>query len=246
MVQSRREPTISSSDFSAPLEDDVPQRVAGGKRRSQPAPPPSAKGGSGLAVFAFLVGVIGVGAGGFAIWTVQALTQELSSAEGRIAELEKRLTLSDDEASQSVTALQANLKQAVKDIGTNESEIRKLWDTRNVNRKAIAQNGDSLKAATTNIEKSVASLQTDLAARNKALADDVKALGETSASLGRQLANVRDQLQALDGASQKLALVDQLSGRVRSNEEAIEAIDAYRLNINRQLVELQQKLGATP
>ena len=246
MVQSRREPTISSSDFSAPLDDDVPQRVSGGQRRTKSAPPPPpAKGGSGLAIFAFLVAVIGVGAGGFAVWKIQELTQQLGSADGRIAALEKRLTLSDDEASQSVTALQANLKQAVKDIGTNESEIRKLWDTRNVNRKAIAQNDDSLKAAQTELEKSITALKTDLSAQYKTLAGEVGELDESSASLGRQVANLREQLAALDGVSQKLTLVDQLSGRVRSNEEAIEAIDAYRLNINRQLVELQQKVSPT-
>ncbi|BFM06405.1 hypothetical protein [Halioxenophilus aromaticivorans] len=248
MVQSRREPTISSSDFSAPLDDDTPNRNSNGRRtqKTPPPPPTPAKGGQGMAIFAFLIALVGVGAGGFAVWKIQALTQELTGADDRIAALEKRLTLSDDESSQSVTVLQANLKQAVKDIGTNESEIRKLWDTRNVNRKAIAQNDDGLKAAQAELEKSVASVQKALSDQYAGLAGSVKELEASSGSLERQVANLRTQLAELDGVAQKLAAVDQLSGRVRSNEEAIEAIDAYRLNINRQLVELQQKLSPGP
>lgn len=247
MVQSRREPTISSSDFTAPLEEDVPQRVGGGqspRRKSAPTPAPK-KSGMGLAIFAFLVALCAVGAGGFAIWQNLELNQQLTDATARILELENRLTLSDDESSQSVTALQANLKQAVKNIGTNESEIRKLWDTRNVNRKAIAQNSSKSEGAVGELRKEIQGLDKSLAA-NKAeqsqLATQFDEMMASSESVERQIDKLRSQLAELETVSKKIAQVDQLNGRVRSNEEAIEAIDAYRLNINRQLVELQQKL----
>lgn len=240
MVQSRREPTISSSDFSAPLDED------GAGRKRQPAPPAPAKGGRGLAIFAFLIAAAGVAVGGYAVWQQQLVAQELVSASARIAALEKRLTLSDDESSQSVTALQANLKQAVKDIGTNESEIRKLWDTRNVNRKAISANRDKAQKTSEQLAGELKTLDqsvTALTAQQTTLVTEVGGLSEASASVERQLTKLREQLVELDAAAGKLAQLDQLSGRVRGNEEAIEAIDAYRLNINRQLVELQQRLG---
>lgn len=250
MVQKRREPTISSSDFSAPLDDDSPQRVGGGqtpRRQGKPAPPPPpAKGGSGMAVFAFLIAAVGLGVGGFAVWKNQEITKQLTSATTRIAALEKRLTLSDDESTQSVTALQANLVQAVKDVSTNESEIRKLWDTRNVNRKAIVANGTKAEKAAAQLQQEIKTLDQTVVSVKKeqgGLTGQLKEMAESSDSIDRQIAKLRTQVAELDGAASKLSIVDQLGSRVRNNEEAIEAIDAYRLNINRQLVELQQKLA---
>jgi hypothetical protein len=52
-------------------------------------------------------------------------------------------------------------------------------------------------------------------------------------SANEDLAKLSSQLQGLTG----------LDTRVTSNEEAIEAIDAYRVNINRQLLEIQQQLA---
>lgn len=199
-----------------------------------------------MAIFALLIAAAGVAVGGYALWQHQLVAKELLSASTRIAALEKRLTLSDDESSQSVTALQANLKQAVKDIGTNESEIRKLWDTRNVNRKAISANRDKAQKSAEQLAtelKTLAQSLTTVSADQASLVATVDSLSEASASAQRQLTKLREQLAELDNAAGKLAQIDQLSGRVRGNEEAIEAIDAYRLNINRQLVELQQRLG---
>jgi len=256
MVQSRRDPTISSSEFTAPLDDDVPQRVGGpppakGKKpASQPSPPVTAsKGGLGLAIFAFVIAAIGVGVGAFAVWKNTQLLAELSSASNRIGELEKRLTLSDDEASQSVTVLQANLKQAVVDIGKNESEIRKLWDTRNVNRKAISQNTDSVKAVESGLQKSVDELNKSLSTfetQQRSLTANVDILTTSTGAIEKDIAALKQQLATVNEMSEKLSTIDQLNRRVKGNEEAIEAIDSYRLNINRQLLELQQRVGTTP
>ncbi|MCR6650806.1 MAG: hypothetical protein NVV73_04570 [Cellvibrionaceae bacterium] len=64
---------------------------------------------------------------------LQQTRNALTSAEVRVKDLKSRLMLSDDESTQSMSVLQANIKE-------NTAEIRKFWGVANDrNRKAIAQ-----------------------------------------------------------------------------------------------------------
>ncbi|GAA6167162.1 hypothetical protein [Sessilibacter corallicola] len=275
MVQSRKEPTLSSDIHTA--LDDEPQRKAKPKQRTAAPNPGAAKagekpsrpsaqaapaaapvvvqksGGGALAGFALFVGVMGLGLAAFAFWQLNETRTALSDAETRIVGLEQRLELSDDESTQSVTALQANLKKTSAELRFAESEIRKLWDTRNVNRKAISDNKSALGAVSSKIDKGdqqalaqIKSLEssqkaslTDIESSLSSLADEQKVLSELVSdngdieSLERQIASLKSQL----------AKIDDLTSRITNNEEAIDAIDAYRLNINRQLVDLQKKVS---
>jgi len=57
------------------------------------------------------------------------------------------------------------------------------------------------------------------------------------------LADQRKRLQdAVDLANRLDRKLGDLAGRVKTNEEAIEAIDAYRRNINRDVLQLKQRL----
>lgn len=255
MVQSRKEPTISSADLSAPLDDDSPGRSRGTKpassnsAASKAGSKPAPSGGSGLAMVALVLACLGVLGGCYAGWQLLEVNKQLADANSRLLGLEQQLTLTGDESTQSLAALQANLKQAGKKIDTNESEIRKLWDTRNVNKRAIADNTDALAASTKAQAAELKSLQDKLAALDKSLTSVNQKLTPLSNSVGdhaQELAGLKKQLTSLDKAAKQLSTLESLNSRVRSNEEAIEAIDAYRLNINRQLVELQQKLAPTP
>ena len=258
MVQSRKEPTISSADLNTALDEEPPRHSTQGKKTkpsaSVPKPPAAKSGGSGLALMATIIAIAAVCGCGFLFYLLQGATSELASASDRIAQLEKSLELSDDESSQSVTALQANLKQAIKAVEFNESEIRKLWDTRNVNRRAIAANEDRVASLDKKINSDLDKLNKTLSAVEGQQGRDTKTLasmGDQVKSLQQQMAQAKRQLADINQVTSQIKGLNQLQVRVTSNEEAIEAIDAYRLNINRQLLELQQRVnrasaGQTP
>ncbi|GAB2189235.1 hypothetical protein MAH1_08430 [Sessilibacter sp. MAH1] len=277
MVHSRKEPTLSSSDLTTTLDDEprasatrkaVPPAPGSAPRQpssnqtashaaTHRAPPTVVKSNSPLAGFSLFVGFLGLGLAGFAFWMLtQAQAQfdeQMKAAESRITGLEQRLELSDDESTQSVTALQANLKKAVEDIRASESEIRKLWDTRNVNKDAIAENTKAIAGAKSASAQASKKLEDQLARQQISQTEKVALIEKELASLTTQQNTLAAKLQNTAGLDAlrnqvktletKLAALDQLSTRVISNEEAIDAIDAYRLNINRQLLELQQKVS---
>ena len=252
----RREPTISplqSNDEPRPNRVSVsPQKTGakpasggnGGKRQA-----PAQKSGSGLAIFAFVVALAACGAAGVLYLqlmktgqSLDAATKTLASAETRILNLEQKLELTGDESVQSMTALQAQIK-------TNMSEIRKLWGVSyDTNRGAIAENKSSVDA----IRKDIAALKSSSskveANLNKALTDlkaDVSVLSELMDAQQGVLAKVDSMSQSQKNAVDELVVrIKSLDKKVLSNEEAIKAIDAFRLQVNRELIRLAAPKGS--
>ncbi len=248
----RKEPTIGSI---VPDKDDIKsqqQRINKATPRARPvSPAPAPKASGSLGTLALVVAIAALGGSGFLAWKLQQSQQNLVAAEGRILELEKRLELSDDESSQSVTAIRAKLKWA-------DSEIRKLWGVSyDTNRKGIKANKDKLAS----LDKSLGQLKTSAAnagkkadSASKQAASQQSAIDSIRASAKDNVARIakiegavnsqRQQLQtAVDAANRASRLSTDLIVRVQANEEAIEAIDAYRRNINRDLLQLQQRLN---
>jgi predicted nucleic acid-binding Zn-ribbon protein len=206
---------------------------------------------SPLAPFALLLALTGLGLAGFVYWQFMQTQQQLIAADARLLELEKKLELSDDESSQSVTALRAKLKWA-------DSEIRKLWGVaHDRNRKAIADN----KNKVAKLEKSLASVKNTSSAAKKLADGQAKTLaavkaetktlaGQSSkavsdaAAAQKQLRELVDKANRID--QQLVNLKSDLLTRVKDNEEAIEAIDAYRRTINRDILQLKQKHTQAP
>jgi len=134
-MSNRKEPTLSSDSPS-------PSALGGGKPRSptdhrdriarearSTGSRNSGRNGNGarsrksgvtLAVLACLVAVASAGFAAYLSVQTDVLNNRLVMSEQKVSVLEQKLTLSDDEGSQSVSALQASLKEA-------HSEIRKLW-----------------------------------------------------------------------------------------------------------------------
>jgi chromosome segregation ATPase len=258
MSTDRKEPTLSAIPLDREEDRKAAARAAGAA--SKPAAPAArpvtttVARPSPLLPFALMLALTGLGLAGFIYWQLQKAQLQLGAAEGRITQLESRLTLSDDESAQSVTALQARLKETAAELKLAHAEIRKLWDTRNVNRKGIADNKSKLakleksaKAATTAAANANALAQSQKETLN-ALGDDVQSYGEqitrvSEMSEGQQkrVRELVDRSNQID--SQLKQLRNDLARRVKTNEEAIEAIDAYRVNINRDILELKRQLN---
>lgn len=219
------------------------QRAKPNRAPSRPAQPVVVK--SALAPFAFLLALVGVGFAGFAYWQLLETQKLLVSAEERIVSLESKFELTDDELNASSATIQAKLKWA-------DSEIRKLWGVSyDTNRKAIATNKTSLarteklaKQAAGSVDAKIKSALKDATSELKLLSDLVDAQQVSLSSIETKNAQTVAQGQ---GLADKLNRLDSLSGelkrRVKTNEQAIEAIDAFRRSVNQQLLQLK---SATP
>jgi chromosome segregation ATPase len=249
-MSERREPTIST----LPLDKDETARARGPVATSaKPAPPPPVSARpvvvrSPLGPLALLLALAAVCFAGYVFWQLQQAQQSmkvtaasLSAAEARVTELEQRLSLSDDESTQSITVLQANIKE-------NTAEIRKLWGvTNDRNRKSIEQ----LEAKAAALEKSLGGvddkIKTGLGAVTGELTGELKVLSDlveahqTSIQSADQA--VKSQAQSLAAANKKLEQLEQLDAELRkkveAHEEAIKAVDAFRLQVNRELLKLK-------
>jgi predicted nucleic acid-binding Zn-ribbon protein len=255
----------------APMAERTP--VAGRKAAEPtPTPPPRPRasattpaaagpvgGGSGLTMVALVLAFLGLASSGLLYAQLgtrfDKAQSDLAAADLRIVELESRLALSNNESDQSVTAIHEKLKWA-------DAEIRKLWVLANErNRKAIETNtaridqlSTSLKTATATIDAAKTS-GTDAKKLADANATQIKQMGLQISAAAEQAsqafddaAGSRKELQAM---STKLTAMDKslaalkadLAGRVRSNEEAIRAIDAHRMKLNTDIQAIQARLG---
>lgn len=225
----------------------TPDDAAGGYRRSQTAP--RRRGGSGggqrlIGVNLILVVLVAglVLAGWFIANQHQQLTAEsaaLDDAEARLKVLEDRLRTTDE-------AMTESGQETSEQINFWESEIRKLWAVSNERNKKWIQ--DNQKA---------------IESQKKAMDDVLASNRSLSAAVGRhesafkQQQDIIDQLTGLELQIQQLVnsqrelitsvnevqrTVTTLAARVGDNEQAVAAIDSWRVQLNSRLTAMERRL----
>lgn len=243
MTDDRKEPILSPLK---PDQEDIArhrQRTANATQRA------SANGGrantgnhrpvvvrSKLAPFAFLLAVTGLGLAGFSYWQLLEAEKATEAALVRIADLEGRLELTGDETQASAAAMQAKLKWA-------DSEIRKLWGVAyDTNRKDIAENTATIAAVRKQSDTSLKEIRGDVNRVN----DLVGAQQSTFKKVEQSRLQLQQQSQQVaDALNEVRETQAELQNRVNTTEQAIEAIDKFRLSVNRDLLELKSR-GSTP
>ncbi|MBH79332.1 MAG: hypothetical protein CMQ49_02330 [Gammaproteobacteria bacterium] len=172
----------------------------------------------------------------------QAQVDREQAAE-RIAVLEDRLRVTDEAMTETGQDTQQKL-------GFWESEVRKLWAVANErNRKWIKDNErniDKLQKSASAIDASLRDLNSAVSRHDAAFAQQ-QAIIDQLASVDlqmQQLVNIqRDLTDKVNAAQQTMAgLQSGLSGRVTENEQAVVAIDAYRLQLNSRLAALERRM----
>jgi chromosome segregation ATPase len=240
--------------MSEPRTNPAPRIAANpnevsGYRRGGGKPRGESSGGSGMGMNLLVaVLVVGLAAAGWFIVTqhleLAKAEATLTEADHRLAALEERSQATDQVMSQSGTEVQSKL-------GQWETEIRKLWDVAKRDKQSITENEGKLKAQDGTID----GIQTSLKELNSANARHEQALTQ-QAAIAQQLASIDQQVRQL--VSQQRQLTDQvnaarqsisgletgLTKRVVNNEKDIETINAYRLQLNSRLVELQTRIDA--
>ena len=184
-------------------------------------------GGSSL-LFISLLGLINLGGLvilGLWFFNTSGYQQETGqSFVQRISFLEEEISSMKAVNEESIDSLEEQTKFI-------DKEIRKLWDLSN---KRNRKNIDSLTIQLTDVKTSFEKLfksNNSILAKQRARALEIAKLEKVQADLKIKLTN----LNALSETSD-------ISEKLKSQEEAIAAFDAYRKQVNRALLELEEKL----
>jgi len=176
--------------------------------------------------------------------------KEQASLATRIADIESKLSVTDESLVESGAAIQAVLKGQQEDLELHMSEIRKLWAIAyDRNRVAI----EKLQAAEKNQDARLDSASGSIAKFDPLIAEynGMKSRVETlSSQLLVQSATMDEQSALLRETTDKaLALESLVNAQTRSisdHDDAIDAIDEYRIQINQRVRKLEQAQTPAP
>ena len=244
-MSNRREPTISGSALGEESQrtsrtnapGEAVSRPVTDSRSSRVVQTRVVKKSSPLVYFLLF---LAFGFSGFTFWQLLESKKALDIANQRIQELEGKLELTGDESTASNAAIQAKLKWA-------DSEIRKLWGVSyDTNRKAIAKNKDAVSAATGNLKrvtKDVSELKTGLSEeikkQSQGLLSDVEVLNELVSANQASLSSIEAISAQLSTKNQELsAKLNKVDQTIKVQSEDIEAINAFRRQVNQKLLNL--------
>ncbi|WP_257280449.1 MULTISPECIES: hypothetical protein [unclassified Endozoicomonas] len=238
-------------DFSIAADERPGRRKAAatdGKPTVKKGSSPSGKSGNGLA-WLTMVMIIVLGAGG--VWQFKQVQQELADTRQALKATQEKLSTVTGE----VTATGQNLDQSGSALRSElevvSSEIRKLWDVSNKrNRQWILINKDNVVKALKEAEeagKTADKVSRQLSALQKSTremdrlmkaisSEQVAAQGVMTDSLEKfekQFAEMKKQV-----ADQK-TLQAELIRKVEDQQQAVKAVDSFRVQVNRKLQQLE-------
>lgn len=170
-----------------------------------------------------------------------AAEQVIGQYEQRISSLERQLSVTDESMSESSVAMKVKIREM-------DTEIRKLWD--NVWKKS--------KARMAAYDKKLGQHDSFIASTKKQLSNNetlVKELTEQLASSRQLLVTVNSNQQRIVSQESNLEAnndkLNQLSGelvnlnrRVKESEDWVDSINGFRRQVNRDMGELKQQVGA--
>ncbi len=231
----------------SPIAAD-PDDSTGYRRGGKPRPPGG--GGSGRLLGLNVVLAILVAGLVVAGWFVANQQQQLSEAERLLGEADKRLLRLEDRLQMTDQTMSEAGDEVQDQLGFWEDEIRKVWDVANKrNKNWIIENQGKLKRNAerlATIESSVNSLKSSVSRHDKAFGQQTAMLDQLAA-LELQIRQVAEQQRRmtdqLNVARQGFASLESgLERRVANNEEAVEAIDAYRIQLNNRLNDVRNRI----
>jgi chromosome segregation ATPase len=227
-----------------PARDEVVARSQNPSRKRQQ---PASKGGAATGLWARLFIVLSLVVAAVATGWAWQLQQQLQVAETslanygeRIADLEDRLSDTDEGVNQSGAAMAVKIKELY-------SEVDKLWAS--AWRKNKAKIADLEKASGKHSSELATLGKTDKAysSQLKALAVDMQKFKAVAGDLERLVQSAQaneTQLEKLGDDVNRMGLeYAKLQKRVTTNEEWVDSINGFRKQVNRSLSELNARLS---
>lgn len=211
-----------------------------------------------------LVTLAAAGGASWYLWQqLQLVTQRLDNSNIAQADSVSVLGSLKSELEVSKRSLSDEKNAISEDITVLKSEIRKLWDVSNKrNKKSIKSNKDNLAALSQAAKKQ----KSQLASQDKAasvlsltvsqLQDELATHKRGNTKLVADLASLKEQINSLKVENEllKTSAVEQeqllqvfkngkLQQEVKDLEQAVDAIDAHRRQVNGRLDQMDKELG---
>lgn len=211
---------------------------------------PAAAGNSATV---YVLAVVAAGLLGWSGWQQLQLgdaRSEMAASQARIANLEQRLSVTDESVNQSSVSMQVKIKDL-------DSEVRKLWDNvQKKNQETLAAHQSQLAA----LDKSVKAAQAEVAKASQSLAAQQKSvdgmrgqieqMAKTEATVDLAKRKLDEQQVALESVTERLSRIsaeqDKLAQRISTNEEWVQSINNFRKQTNRELVNIKSTISPAP
>ncbi len=237
---------VPSRDHDEHLPGGKPRGGATPPRGNAKRPAPPSRGGSAIGLTTRLVLTITLVIAAVACAWAWQLQQELRAAQAnleqyanRIADLEDRLSDTDEGMSQNAAVQAAKIREL-------DTEVRKLWDNvwKRSKERLDALEGSSKSQATKVAanEKAVKSLQSKVSSAE----GDLKKLASVSGDLSRLASSAKSsqaEVERVADALNKLELdLAKLDRQVESNAEGLRATDAFRRQVNTSINRLETSI----
>lgn len=229
-----------------PTRDAVVSRQTG-RKKAPGGGKKAVRSGGGGGLLARLFIVIGLVVAGVACAWAWQLQQELNNAEtvmdsyeARIADLEDRLSDTDEGMNQSAATMAVKVKELY-------SEVDKLWASawrKNKAKIAALEKSSSAHGSTlstlTNTDKTYSG-------QLKSLASDVEKLRSVAGDLERLVASAKSNQTLMerlgDDVSRATLEVAKLKKQVQAAEEWQGSVDGFRRQVNQTLIRLEARIG---
>jgi chromosome segregation ATPase len=240
-----------TGSISTTPQDAAGRQPVGGRRSSGSRRRGGSDGGGGRlfanAILAMLI--VGLAAGG---WFLAEQYQKLQVESAALADAKSRLEVVEDRLRVTDEALTETGTTTNEQINLWESEIRKLWAVSNDrNKKWIEDNQkaiEGIRKSVTSLEAASKEMQGSIGRHESAFARQQEVIDQLT-GIEVQLQQVsrsqRDLVDKVNASQQTVAqLQSGLANRVKENEQAVAAIDAYRLQLNARLADIERRLAS--
>lgn len=252
---SREDTTAGQKAGQRKVAPQKPKPTARPQNTARPASPSqptaTAKSGRGFVWFASLILVVLIVACGWLGQQVLQLQEQLASNNNALQLERSRMESISAQVHETGSSFEETGNVLDEKFKFFDSEIRKLWDVSNKrNKSAIEKNTATVKSLSGNLKKSQQSLSAltgsqsevkkSVAKLNNQLAAENTALRATVDDQAEQILLMRSEMDLLQKRFSNMP--NDLATRVASNEEAVEAIDAGRRQLVARITQLQKQL----
>ena len=198
------------------------------------------------------------------------LDNRLTESSQQLGNLQSQLSATDETLNQSSGKLQDIVAGHGKALQQTDEQIRKLWDLSNKRNRAdlddqikkvksLTSSVTEVKKAQAGVDGKMTDINKEAAALKKQVESAVTAVNKSSQQWQTQISQMQTQLdvlvenltqverqqKSLDAAMGKIskaqASLASLEGRVEDTEAAVAAFDAYRLQVNNRLDQLESR-----
>lgn len=194
-------------------------------------------GGGSAGWLAWLIIVILLAGGYYLYQQLDLARAQQTLDQQRIVRLEKQLNITDESVTESSDQMQ-------KQVQFLDTEIRKLWD--NVWKKSREQLNEH-EERLNKFGKTMESLTTQIKAAEQAAAKDRKELADLKVQQQKTQSMAEtnwSEIADLKDGGDVVEKVARLEERIKSNEEWLESVNAFRKQVNRDINSLRESVSA--